>query len=455
MRWFAEVKPREGVTCLILIANIFLILAAYYLIKPVRESWLALSDVGDLSKMEIKAYSAFAQSLLLVAILPWYSRLAARVTRRNLILSVGGFFGCLLVIFWLIQPGKLTTIVPYAGIIFYLFVGIFSVTLVAQFWAFSTDLYGPERGKRLFPLVAIGAALGAVFGSWVGEHMIRDFEVEAFDLILISLVPLVAALAMAAWSDKRGTYGTPSSWTSDRWQQPAAPSDQGPFDLIMSHRYLAATALFILIFSWVVASGDNILFAIVQETIREKLAGQALDAQAYGVALKEATTVFYSSLYFWVNLFALLLQTFFVSRILKYGGMRMLLLTTPVISLFAYAAMVFAPVLALVKAVKVAENSSNYSVNNTARHMLWLPTSKEMLYKAKPTVDTLFVRLGDGMAALTVLLGTRVLSLGTIEFVLINIVLILVWIGLCLYLYQEHHRWSEIQRLQLGDAIPS
>ena len=454
MRLFADVKPREGITCIILIANIFLILAAYYLIKPVRESWLALSDISGFTKMEIKAYSAFAQSILLLAILPFYSRLAAAVSRRNLILSVGGFFACLLVIFWAMQPGKSFASIPHAGILFYLFVGIFSVTLVAQFWAFSSDLYGPERGKRLFPIVAIGAALGAVFGSWVGEHLIRDFDIEAFDLILFAIVPLVAALAMATWSDRRGTYGTPSAWTTDRWQQAAAPSNQGPFDLIMSHRYLVATASFILIFSWVVASGDNILFAIVQETIKDNLAGQDLTPEAYSYALKEATTVFYSSLYFWINLIALLLQTFFVSRILQYGGMRMLLLTTPVISLFAYATMVFAPVLALVKAVKVAENSSNYSVNNTARHMLWLPTNKEMLYKAKPTIDTLFVRLGDGMAALTVLIGTRVFTFSTMHFVYINIVLIIAWIALCIYLYQEHHRWSVKQQEELADAIP-
>ena len=75
-------------------------------------------------------------------------------------LRVGGSFALLLVAFWLTQPGFILGNVPAFGIFFYLFVGIFSVTLVAQFWAFSTDVYGPERGARLFPIVAIGAALG-------------------------------------------------------------------------------------------------------------------------------------------------------------------------------------------------------------------------------------------------------------------------------------------------------
>lgn len=451
---FADVKPREGLTCIILISNIFLILTAYYLIKPVREGWLAISDIRGLTQLEVKAYSAFAQSLLLVGILPLYARLAATVSRRDLILYVGASFGVLLILFWLTQPGMPMAMLPYAGIAFYLFVGIFSVTLVAQFWAFCSDIYGPERGKRLFPLVAIGAACGAVAGSWIGEELVGLPTVEAFDLILIALVPLIGALLLATWSDRRGTYGHPSTWTTQRWDEPAAPLGEGPFSLILSHKYLMATAGMILVFSWVVASGDNILFGIVQENIRAALVTQQLDAAAYGAALREATTAFYGDLYFWVNLAALLLQAFLVSRLLQFGGMRLLLLTTPFVSLAVYATLAFAPVLALIKVMKVAENSSNLSVNNTARHMLWLPTTKAMLYQAKPTVDTLFVRLGDGLAALTILIGTRVITLNSLDFVMINIVLIIAWIGLSIYLYREHDRWSEARLASSPVPIP-
>ncbi len=443
LRVFADVKPKEGVTCVILISNIFLILAAYYLIKPVREGWLAITDIAGLTKLETKAYSAFAQSVLLIAILPTYARLASKWTRRNLIIRVGLGFVLVLVGFWLSQPNLLFGNLTIVGILFYLFVGIFSVTLVAQFWAFTTDIYGAERGARLFPIVAIGAALGSTTGSLLGERLIRFQSIEPFDLILISLIPLGIALGLAAWTDRRGTYGDPSSWTTDRWEEPAAPSDAGPYDLIVKHRYLTLTAVMIMVFTWVVTSGDNILFSIVQERIGEDLAAAALDAAAYRNALNEATTAFYSDLYFWINLLTLILQSFVVSRILRAGGMQALLYTTPFISLAAYASMAFVPLLGLIKILKVAENSSSYSIHNTARHMLWLPTSKEMLYQAKPTVDTLFVRLGDGLAALTILVGTRVVGLTNIGFIMINIVLVLVWIGISTYLHREHERWRK------------
>jgi AAA family ATP:ADP antiporter len=284
-------------------------------------------------------------------------------------------------------------------------------------------------------------------GAWVGERLLQLEWLDAFDLLPLSLLPLSAALALGLWTDRRGSYGEPSRLTRDRWQEPASPDDTGAYALIARHRYLTGTALFIMVFSWVVASGDNILFGLVQQTLEGEFAGVAADPEEFSRLLKNATTAFYGDLYFWINLVGLLLQAFLVSRLLALGGFGLLLLATPLISLGAYLSMAIAPVLGIVKVMKIAENSSNYSVNNTARHMLWLPTSKAMLYKAKTAVDTLFVRLGDGLAALTVLVGTRFLSLSILEFLVVNIALILAWIGLALFLVSENRRWTAEQQV--------
>lgn len=437
---FANVKAREGITSLILVLNIFLILVAYYLVKPVREGWLSVSMFKGISQLEVKAYSAFGQSLLLLAALPLYAKLASIWTRRDLIVRVGTAFAVMLVLFWLVQPGLVWEQVPFAGILFYMFVGIFSVTLVAQFWSFAADVYGHDRGKRLFPLVAVGASAGAAVGAWVGERMIVLERLEAFDLMLLALVPLGAAMALGAWTDRRGTYGDPSNSTKTRWVEPAAPSHKGAYRLIAKHRYLTGTALMVLIFSWVVASGDNILFGLVQQAVRENLDSFAPGSVEYSRMVNAATTAFYGNLYFWVNVCGLLLQAFFVSRILRYGGFMALMLTTPVISLVAYLSMAIAPVIGVIKVMKVAENSSNYSVNNTARNMLWLPATKEMLYQAKTAVDTLFVRIGDGLAAVTVLIGTRLVRLELIDFLVVNVFLIVIWLGIAVFLTRENRR---------------
>jgi AAA family ATP:ADP antiporter len=249
-----------------------------------------------LTQLEVKAYSAFGQSLLLLAVVPVYAILASIWTRRQLIIRTGVAMSAVLVCFWLLQPEFLFDQVPYIGVLFYMFVGIFSVTLVAQFWSFASDVYGETRGKRLFPLVAIGASAGGALGAWIGQQLIEREFVAAFDLILLAIVPLGIAISLTVWTDKRGTYGHPHEWTTARWHEPAAPVNEGAYRLIARHRYLGATAVMVMLFSWIVASGDNILFGLVQESISLELAGSEVGEQEMSRLINAATTAFYSDL---------------------------------------------------------------------------------------------------------------------------------------------------------------
>jgi AAA family ATP:ADP antiporter len=169
-----DVQPGEGITAVVLFADVFLILCAYYLVKPLRDGWIAVSEVGGLSQMELKAYASFGQSLLLAPVVAIYARLSARWPRRTLITRVTVACIGTLVVFWLLQPAVAGN-VPGAGIAFYLWVGMFGVFVVAQFWAFAADLYDGDRGDRLLPLIAIGATAGAAFGLAVdGKARARD-----------------------------------------------------------------------------------------------------------------------------------------------------------------------------------------------------------------------------------------------------------------------------------------
>ena len=128
---------------------------------------------------------------------------------------------------------------------------------------------------------------------------------------------------------------------------------------------------------------------------------------------------------------------------MKYGGFRALLLMMPVVSLLSYSAMALIPILAVVKLMKIVENATDYSINNTARHVLWLPTSAEMKYKGKPAIDTFFVRAGDGLAALTVLVGVQMVALSIQGFLVVTVVLVLIWLVLAVALIREYRKLSE------------
>jgi AAA family ATP:ADP antiporter len=210
-------------------------------------------------------------------------------------------------------------------------------------------------------------------------------------------------------------------------------------------RFILAAAVVTLLLNWVNTNGENLLFRVMNEALATDAAEAGIVGdRAVDEYIKAGTTAFYGNFFFWVNIVALALQSVVASRLLKYGGFASLLLILPVIALISYSAMALVPVLAIVKVMKIAENATDYSLNNTARHVLWLPVSSEMKFRGKPAIDTLYVRMGDGMAALTVLVGVQLLDLATETFFLINVSLVLLWLGFCVVLIREHRRVSEV-----------
>jgi ATP:ADP antiporter, AAA family len=447
---FTEVKPGEGVTAVMMFSNVFLILLAYYFIKPLREGWIAVSDIEGLSKMEVKAYSSFAQSLLLLFVVGWYARLADRWDRTLLFTRATLFCISNMVIFWLLQPDFFFERLPLSGIVYYLWVGMFGVFVVAQFWTFCADVYTDERGKRMLPFIAVGATSGAAAGSWIVDLLVNSGAVPTEALLLIATVPLFASILLVHKVEQREGHpgkavnatapgGKPASET-----EPQEASIWSGAKLVLLSRFLLLAALVTLLTNWVNTNGENLLFRVVQETL-------AANAETRGITeegslllfIRDGTTAFYGNFYFWVNIVALLLQAFVASRLLKYGGFAAILLILPVIALTSYTMMALLPVLAVVKMMKIAENATDYSLNNTSRHVLWLPVSSAMKFRGKPAIDTLYVRLGDGLAAVTVVVGVHLLALATNEFFVFNVVLVLCWLVAGSLLVREHRHASE------------
>ena len=442
LRLFTDVHAGEGATAFLMFANVFLILCAYYFIKPLREGWIAVSDISGLSKMEIKAYSSFGQSLLLVPAVWYYGRLSSRYRRSDLITRSTLFCMSNMVIFWAIQPGLFIENLPFTGIIFYLWVGMFGVFVVAQFWAFAADVYTVERGNRLFPFIAIGATSGAALGSWITEVLVKSGLFDTKGLLLVAMIPLTVSAAISRIVENR-MHGQPNE-TKATSGSDIKDSGRSAISIVFNSRYLLATAFITLLLSWVNTNGENLLFRVVQEFLEgQALKDGLLDANALLAFTRDGTTSFYGNFYFWVNVVALLLQAFVASRLLKYGGFGVILLSMPVVALISYSVMAFIPILAIVKIMKIAENSTDYSINNTARNVLWLPVSTELKYKGKPTIDSLFVRVGDGIAALTVLVGVQILALSTQSFFVLNVGLVLIWIALAFMVIHEYGRISE------------
>ncbi len=439
---FTEVRPGEGPTALLMFLNVFLLLCAYYFVKPLREAWLSVTDVWGFSPKELKAYSAFAQGLLLLPVVAWYGRLSDHMHRSTLITRATLFCMSNLVIFYIWRPGGPFEAIPGSALAFYIWVSMFGLFVVAQFWTFAADIYTDERGRRLMPMIAIGATGGAAFGSSVVTPMVKGAESGADILLLAALIPLAASIALTRTVDSReGGSPKPKPAAEEAGPHPARP--KGGLAMIATSRFLLAAAAITLLLNWVNTNGENLLYGVIVEFLQAEVAERGLtDPSAIAAFTKDGVAAFYGNFFTWVNAVALVLQALVASRLLKYGGFGVILLMLPVISLLSYAAMALVPVLIVIKMMKVAENSTDYSINNTARNVLWLPTTSEMKFKCKPAIDTVFVRLGDGFAAATVWFGTK-MALSNQGYFAFNVVLVIVWLAGAVLLIREHRKLTE------------
>ncbi|HEX6434715.1 MAG TPA: MFS transporter [Gemmatimonadales bacterium] len=457
LRLFADVRAGEGSTALLLALNVFLLLATYYCIRPVREA-LILSTSGG---AELKSYLAAGQAVLLLGLVPAYGALADRLPRRRLLNVVTAFFvACLVAFYVLTRAGA-----PIA-VIFFLWVGIFNLMIVAQFWSFANDLYTKEQGERLFAIVAVGASLGAVLGARLAGWLIPLFGLPQLLLVAAGLLTLGVVISNLVDARERAQHELHLPLHLTTAEIPAATGEYqiqtiedskkltvslpgigptsrpGTFRLVFGNRYLLLIALLILILNWVNTTGEYILSSTVSDAAKSAVAA----GRAGGLSESEFIGRFYSDFLFYVSIAALLLQLFVVSRLIKYVGVRAGVLVLPVLAFTGYAILAFVPVLALVRVVKIAENATDYSIQNTIRNVLFLPTSRDEKYKAKQAIDSFFQRAGDVLSAGVVFVGVTLLNWSASGFARVNLVLAAIWVLLAVAVGREYARRSRAQQ---------
>jgi len=424
LRLFTDVRDGEGVQLLLLAFNTFLILTSYYLMKPVREVLILDQPHGA----ELKSYAYGAQAVLLLVIVPLYGALAARLSRERLINLVTLFFIACLPLFWW-AVGREAPV----GFVFFLWTGIFSLMVIAQFWGYANDIYSVEAGKRLFAVIAFGSSAGAVFGAWLAGRLVREVGVPP--LLLVAAGVLGASLVLFNITDRRVLRGETAR---EAQEAQAVIGGPGAFRMVLSDRYLLLMALVILLLNCINSAGEYILSSIVKQAADGQIAGGTLNRHE----VRNFIGAFYSDYFSIVNLAGMLLQLFAVSRLIKWIGVPAALLVLPVVALGSYAVAALLPTLVAVRWAKVVENSVDYSLMNTVRHMLFLPTTRVQKYKAKQVIDSFAARAGDVISAGIVYLGTTVLTLSVAQFAWINVALVVVWIAVCAATGAEFRRRS-------------
>lgn len=389
--------------------NLFLLLTAYYILKVIREP-LILMTGGAVER----SYARGLQAVLLTLLIPAYGVLANRFEPARLVKWIMGVFVVCVVGF--VSLARLGVPVGFA---FFVWLGIFSTLSIAQFWSLTNDVMTEAEGKRLFPLVAVGGTVGGIVGAQIAARL--SGQLSPFHLMLVAAVILIGCALLT-----HATHGVGTSHRARAQNGVRKERDQrGGFTLVVSDRYLLLIALSVLILNFINTTGDFLLAELVNR-------------RAQGLPLTERQAfigTFYGDYQTYISALTALVQIFLVARAFKFLGIGGSLLFLPLFAVVGYGAAAFLPLLAVVATVKVIENSTDYSLQNTLQQALFLPTSRDAKYKAKAAIDTLFVRLGDLASTGLVFVGARA-GMSIVGYVLANLLVSVAWIWIALRLRQ-------------------
>ena len=249
---FADVRAGEGLGALLLALNIFLLLAGYSLMKPARDG-LILTEGGA----ALASYSAAAQAVLLMAVVPLYGWLGTRVVRIRLISIMMTFFVVTLIAFYV--GGRIGL---REGVAFYIWLGLINVFIVSQFWAFANDLYSEGQGRRLFPFIGVGQSLGAWVGAVAVTPLVQGLNYTPYTLMLLGACVLMVALAITLVVNRRETArAEPEAAAAN--EAPLGP--QGGFELVWNDRYLFWIAVLTVLLNVVNTTGGYVLNTLIVE----------------------------------------------------------------------------------------------------------------------------------------------------------------------------------------------
>jgi AAA family ATP:ADP antiporter len=406
-----DVRPDEMRALWLGFIFFFVVLAGYYVIRPVRDN-IGASYSENLWWM----FTVVMLTMLVANAL--FSAIVARMSRRRFIPIAYRFFVANLIIFFVLMqftpPGKRS----WVDICFFVWVSVFNLFATAVFWGFMTDLFTNEQGKRLFGFIAVGGSLGGVLGPIITASLVHRVSTGVFLLICAAMLEIAA----------QGVRFFPAGFRPDgsKAAHDEAATAENPiggrfwdgFTNICRSPYLFGLLVFIMLYTL------TSTWAYFQQSELTKV----------GFVDRATRTAFFAKLDLSVNTLTLLLQIFATGRLMKFLGVTVTLLFMPILSLFGFAAMGLMPVLGVLAIFQVARRASTFAFMRPAREVLFTVLRREDKYKAKSFIDTFGYRCGDqfgawsygGMQALG-------LSLSTISYIAVPIVggwcALGVWLG--------------------------
>ncbi|WP_300449205.1 NTP/NDP exchange transporter [Accumulibacter sp.] len=394
-RWtrLIDCRPGEGRALFWSFAGFFLLLAGYYVLRPVREE-MGVQIGPD------RLPWAFTLTLAgMLAIVPLYGWASSRLTRRRLLVTAFAATALVLAGFqtWIARGAS-----PMAALALFVWISVFNLIIVSLFWAVMADSFTHSQARRLFGMIAAGGSSGALAGPTISALSVHAVGVHGLLLVSVALM-LLSLLCILRVSDRHA---------APEVGQPLGGSVFAGLVEIVLSPYLAMIALAIIV------QGVVATFVYFEQARLVKAAALSAETRAQLFALIDLA----------VNLVALGLQAMVAGRLMQRLGIGLTLATVPLLLFVPLAVLAAVPVLTALLVIQVISRAGGHGLLRPAREALFTAVAREPRYKAKNVLDTVVSRAGDafgGWLHAAAGLGTSGVALAAIPGTLL-----LAWLGL-------------------------
>ena len=341
----------------------FSLLAAYYIVRPVRDEMGVTVGKDKLHELFTVVF------FVMLAAVPLFGFVASRVPRRLVLPGLYLFFALDLVVFWAVFRTGMSS--PVAAGVFFVWGSVFNLFVVSLFWSLMSELWSTEEAKRLYGFIGAGGTAGAMAGPLLTQGLLG--LLSPHDLLLVAALLLVCALAMSlALRRIRPGHG-------DHETEPAGGGVLDGAIKVFSDPYFARIALFVLL-----ANVVGTFFYLEQS----RLVASAIADSAERVR-------FFSGRDLVVSVITLAIEIFGTAAVMRRLGLTVALAALPVTALIGSLALTYQPLLWVVAAVMVAERVIAFSLSSPATKVMYTLAAPAEKYKVQSFVDTVVYRGGD------------------------------------------------------------
>jgi len=404
-----QIEPSEIKSALISFLFVFVLMASYMIMKPVRDA--LPSDWGDVSLATQWTYT-FIVSTIAVFL---YNLCASFVSLRVLVPSVFVFFASTFLGIYLAFQGKVIEVTTL-GKIFYVWSSVFSLFHVSVFWSFISQHYSKDQSKRIFGFINTGASAGAIFGP--AMIILLSHKINEANILLVTAGVLLATLPLIAILNRE--FAKKESEANQKSSNLSANPFSG-FKELLTHKRLLGIAGFIFFFTGVSA------FLYVAQ--KELLTDYSSADRKLMLGRLELVT----------NVLTILIGMFATNRLARRFGMGTTLSLVPFVICSLLLLVSMNPAIMLVLALQVVRRAGNYAITRPAREILFTAVDREARFKTKPIIDVAVYRGGDVFWIwLIAYMGDGGLHLGLTEILIAGAGVALIWGIFGIYLGKKH-----------------